>query len=64
MMPINVPILFVEINYSNYIFVVGIIDEKENIKIIEKIIIKNEGIIENKFTNINQAQEIIKKIYI
>ncbi len=61
MMPINVPILFVEINYSNYIFVVGIIDEKENIKIIEKIIIKNEGIIENKFTNINQAQEIIKK---
>ena len=60
-MPINVPILFVEINYSNYIFVVGIIDEKENIKIIEKIIIKNEGIIENKFTNINQAQEIIKK---
>ena len=35
--------------------------EDLNIKIIEKIIIKNEGIIENKFTNINQAQEIIKK---
>ena len=60
-MQTDIPDLFVEINYSNYIFVVGIYDDSQNFKIIEKIIMPNEGINKNKFTNINQAQEVIKK---
>ena len=60
-MQTDIPDLFVEINHSNYIFVVGIYDDSQNFKIIEKIIMPNEGINKNKFTNINQAQEVIKK---
>ena len=60
-MQTDIPDLFVEINYSNYIFVVGIYDDSQNFKIIEKIIMPNEGINKNKFININQAQEVIKK---
>ena len=57
----DIPDLFVEINESNYIFVVGIYDDSQNFKIIEKIIAPNEGINNNKFINIGQAQEVIKK---
>jgi len=60
-MQTDIPDLFVEINHSNYIFVVGIYDDSQNFKIIEKIITPNEGINKNKFTNIDQAQEVIKK---
>jgi len=60
-MQTDIPNLFVEINDSNYIFVAGIYDENQNLKIVEKIITLNEGINKNKFTNIDQAQEVIKK---
>tara|TARA_X000000368_G_scaffold398687_1_gene368941 strand:+ start:1094 stop:2293 length:1200 start_codon:yes stop_codon:yes gene_type:complete len=60
-MQTDTPNLFVEINYSNYIFVAGVYDDNQNLKIIEKIIVPNEGINKNKFTNINQAQESIKR---
>ena len=60
-MQADIPDLFVEINYSNYIFVVGIYDDSQNFKIIEKIIAPNEGINNNKFINIGQAQEAIRK---
>ena len=60
-MQADIPDLFVEINYSNYIFVVGIYDDSQNFKIIEKIIVPNEGIKNNKFINIDQAQEAIRK---
>ena len=60
-MQINIPILFVEVNLSSYIFVVGTYDANQNFKIIDKIIAPNKDIKENKFTNISQAQEIIKK---
>ena len=60
-MQTDIPTLFVEINDSNYIFVVGVYDDSQNLKIIEKIITPNKGINKNKFTNIDQAQEVIKK---
>ena len=53
--------LFIEINYSNYIFVAGKYNESRNLKIIEKIVTPNEGISENKFTNIDRAEKVIKK---
>ena len=60
-MQTDTPNLFIEINYSNYIFVAGIYDDSQNFKIIEKIIASNEGINKNEFTNIDHAKEIIKK---
>ena len=60
-MQTDIPTLFVEINDLNYIFVVGKYDENQNLKIIEKIITPNEGIVENKFINIDLAEKLIKK---
>ena len=60
-MQTDTPYLFVEINLSNYIFVAGTYDKNQNLKIIEKIAIRNEGSINNKFTNFAQAHNIIKK---
>ena len=58
-MEIDHPILFIEINDTNYIFVVGIHDVNQNLKIIEKIITPSDGIDKNKFTSIDQASEAI-----
>ena len=37
-MQTDIPNLFVEINESNYIFVAGVYDDNQNLKIVEKII--------------------------
>jgi len=55
------PVLFVEINELNYIFVAGIYDKNDNLKVVEKIITLNNGIDKNKFTNIDDASYTIKK---
>ncbi len=55
------PVLFIEINNTNYIFVAGKYDENQNLKIIEKIITSSSGIRDNKFINIDLANEEIKK---
>ncbi len=60
-MKINNLNLFVEINNTNYIFVAGKHDEDQNFKIIEKIVTTNKEINYNKFTNIEDASNIIKK---
>ena len=60
-MQTNKPILFVEINELNYIFAVGLYDEKQKFKVIEKIITPIEGISKNKFTNIDEASKKIKQ---
>ena len=60
-MQTDIPNLFVEINESNYIFVAGVYDDNQNLKIVEKIITSSKGIDKNKFTNIDEAQETIKK---
>ncbi len=60
-MEINRPTLFIEINEKNYNFVAGIHDENQNFKVIEKITTLSEGIDKNKFINIDEASESIKK---
>ena len=60
-MEIDHPILFIEINDTNYIFVVGTYDENQNLKVTEKIIAPNTGIDKNKFVSIDNANEEIKR---
>ena len=60
-MQIDSPVLFIEINESNYIFTAVQYDDNQNINIIEKITTPNDGITRNKFTNINDSSKIIKK---
>jgi len=60
-MQTDIPTLFVEINESNYIFAAGVYDDSQNLKIIEKIITTNKEVDNNKFINIDKAQEVIKK---
>ena len=60
-MQIDHSTLFIEINDKNYIFVAGIQDENQNLKVIEKIITPSVGIDKNKFISIDQASEEIKK---
>ena len=55
------PILFVEINLSNYIFFAAEYNENNDLQIIEKIITPNTGIDKNKIINIENAREIVKK---
>ena len=57
----NTPILFVEINTSAVIFVVGVIDENLKFEIIEKIKAQTEGIEKNQFINIEQLSKLIKE---
>ena len=60
-MEIGHPILFVEINDTNYIFVAGKYDESQNFQVIQKKIVPSLGIIKNKFVNIQEACEEVKK---
>ena len=60
-MEIGHPILFVEINDTNYIFVAGRYDESQNFQVIQKQIVPSSGIIKNKFVNIQEACEEVKK---
>ena len=60
-MEIDHPVLFIEINNTNYVFVAGVYDENQKLKVIEKIITPNAGIEKNKLTNIIEASDVIKK---
>ncbi len=53
--------LFVEINHTNYVFVVGKYDDNQNLDIHDKIVIPNTGIKNFKFVNIIDAKNEIKK---
>ena len=55
------PMLFVEINESNFILIAGKFDEHQNFKIIEKIITPSEGLYKAKFVSIDDASREIKK---
>ncbi len=57
----NTPTLFVEINHLHFVFIVGLYDDSQDLKIIEKIITAKEGMDENKFLNIELIENIIKK---
>ena len=60
-MQVDTSNLFVEINYSKFIFIAGLYDENHNFEIKEKITINNEGFCDNKFTNIDLIEDIIRK---
>ena len=60
-MQTDTPSLFVEINNKDYIFVVGKYNENQKLEILEKLITPSEGVYKNKFTNINDVSDIIKK---
>ena len=60
-MDIDKPVLLIEINESNYVFVACTYDENQNLKIAEKIVAPSAGILKNKFINIEKANEEIKK---
>ncbi len=54
------PVLFVEINDTKFVFVAGIYTD-QNFKIVEKFLSYNRSILKNKFININEAENDIKK---
>ncbi|RPH01006.1 MAG: hypothetical protein CBD13_002255 [Candidatus Pelagibacter sp. TMED153] len=60
-MQTDIPSLFVEINKSNYIFAAVVYDDNQNLKIVEKIVTPIQGINKNKFTSIDETQNIINK---
>ena len=53
--------LFIEINRSNYIFSIGEHDDSNSFKILEKKVVSNTDVSENKITNIIESTDIIKK---
>jgi len=55
------PILFVEINSKDFIFVIGNCDESKNFTLKRSIKIPIEGISENKISDLNLVSNIIKK---
>ena len=57
----NQPVLFIEINNSEYIFVVGSKDEKENFSLIYSKSIPQEGISNKRIDNLNLVTKIIKE---
>ena len=59
-MQINTPTLFVEINKSEFIFLVGKLDENNIFEIIHKNKKDLKGIIENKVINFEEIKNIIK----
>ena len=60
-MEILSPILFIEINNSEYVFVVGDSDEDNNFKIIYKNVIPAEGIKNQKITDFDLILNVLKK---
>lgn len=57
----NQPVLFIEINDTEYIFVVGSKDEKENFSLIYSKSIPQEGISNKRIDNLNLVTKIIKE---
>ena len=55
------PILFVEINKYEYIFIAGEINENGNFRLVENNIIPIEGINDNKITNLEKVSQIIRE---
>ncbi len=55
------PILFVEINKYEYIFIAGEINENGNFRLVENNIIPIEGINDNKITNLEKVNQIIRE---
>ena len=63
-MSIYSPKLFIEINNSEYIFVVGDKRDNEDFKLIYKCFVPIQGIKNNKIIDYNLVYSTIKKIFI
>ena len=57
------PILFIEINKSEIIFVVSKKDDSENYEILFKDRIDNQNTVDFTYTDYNLIHDLIKKIY-
>ena len=55
------PKLLIEINETNYIFVVGDLNDSDIFKVNEKRVVKNTSFFKDKFTDLNKAKQIIKE---
>ena len=60
-MSLNAPIMFIEINNENFIFIAGEYDESQNFEIKEKITTTITGVSRKRFTNFDLAFNEIKK---
>ena len=60
-MVIYSPILFIEINHSEFIFTVGDKNEEENLKLTYKLILPIQGIVKSKISDFNLVLSTIKK---
>ena len=60
-MQLNSPSLYIEINQSNFIFVVGERDKKNNFKNIYKLEVSIKGINENRISNYDEILNLIKQ---
>ena len=63
-MEINSPILFIEINNSEYIFSVGEEDDQGNFKLIYKFVSRYKALKIIRITNLDLVFKNIKKIFI
>ena len=59
-MTIYSPILFIEINHSEFIFIVGEKNEEENLKLTYKLILPIQGIVKSKISDFNLVLSTIK----
>ena len=60
-MQLNSPILYIEINQSNFIFLVGENDEKNNFKSIYRLEDSIKGINDNRISNYDEILNVIKQ---
>ena len=60
-MSVREPILFIEINNYEFIFIVGDLDENKNVELIHSIKIPLKGIIDKKISDLKLVSNIIKE---
>ena len=60
-MSVREPILFIEINNSEFIFIVCDIDENKNVELVHSIKIPLKGIIDKKISDLKLVSNIIKE---
>ena len=60
-MQAGLPNLFIEIDHTKIIYMVGLYDENQNFKVIEKVISNKEGIDKYRSINIELIENVLKK---
>ena len=60
-MSVSEPILFIEINNYEFIFIVGDLDENKNVELVHSIKIPIQGIYNKKISDLKLVSNIIKE---